>query len=77
MYFKLHLWLHINKIFIKIYFKYKHSLCRVKQCFFLQNLFILFHAKTRRMGLVFEIEHEESKLITFTVEENVFKGIKF
>jgi len=29
------------------------------------------------MSLVFEIEHEETKLITFIIEENLFKGIKF
>ncbi|KAG5308966.1 MOS1T transposase, partial [Pseudoatta argentina] len=73
--FKLHLWLHINKTFIKIYFKYKYSLRRTKQYFFSQNLFIL--CKNMSKNLVFEIGHEGTKLITFITKENLFKGIKF
>ena len=75
MYFKLHLWLHINKTFIKIYFEHKHSLRRAKHTFFYK--ICSFRAKTRRMSLVFEIGHKGTKFITFTTEENFFKGIKF
>ena len=75
MYFKLHLWLHINKTFIKIHFKHKHrfagqnnaSFCKIGS----------FHAKTHQKSLVFEIGHKGTKFIIFTTEENFFKGIKF
>ena len=74
MYFKLHLWLHINKTFIKIYFKHKHSLRRANNTSF--SKICSFRAKTHRISLVFEIGHEGTKLITFTTEQNFFKGNK-
>jgi len=73
MYFKLHLWLHINKTYIKIYLN--TNIRFVDQ----NNIFckICFRAKTRRIYLVFKIGHEGIKFITFTTEENLFKEIKF
>ena len=75
MYFELHLWLHINKTFIKINFKHKHRFAGQNNASFCK--ICSFRAKTRRMSLVFEIGHKGTKFITFTTEENLFKEIKF
>ena len=77
MYFKLHLWLHINKTFVKIDFKHKHRFAGQNNASFCRTFVATFRAKTRRMCLVFEIGYKGTKFITFTTEENLFKGIKF
>jgi len=75
MYFKLHLWLHINKTFIKIYFK--QTFASQGKTILLFAKFCSFCTKTRRKSLVYEIGYKGIKLITFTTEVNLFKGIKF